>query len=338
VDREEEPLMKRALACGWVALCVGLALALVPAEATPPGENGRIAYRIFFNTEQTRAAIFTINPDGSDRQQVTHPRHGVRDLVPDWSADGRWIVYVRSPSPVDGIRARIWKIHPDGTGRERLSRACKVKNGCAIEDDPAWSPDGTRIAYSRVYATSDGVDLMLMHGDGTHVRHVTHHKDDGSFADWNAQWSPNGRRIVFARSDNRVSMNGRMAIFTIRPSGSGLRRISPWDDTCCGVGWPDWSPDGQWIVFTSPIYAADTDLWLVRPDGSDLHKLTDTAEIQWLSSSFSPDGTMIVAARTDTGFGDAGHPDVYVMNVDGTEMQNITQTRKYDSGPDWGPG
>jgi TolB protein len=327
--------MKRAVVSASVALAVAISVPTPPTHATPPGENGRIAYRLYFNDEQTRAAIITINPDGSDRRQVTHPRRGVLNLVPDWSPDGRWIVYVRAPA--DRLHPRIWKIHPNGTDPQRLSRSCKDGKGCLIEDDPAWSPDGAHIAYSRVYKKplGRGVDLMIVRADGTHVRHITDHRG-GNFADWNVQWSPNGRRLVFSRSDNRQGMNGRAAIFTIRPNGSDLRRITPWDDTCCGVGWPDWSPDGQWIVFTWPIFAADTDLWLVRPDGSDLHRLTDTTGIGWASSSFSPDGTKIVTAHAG-GVGAAGHPDVYVMNVDGSGLQNITQSAKYDSAADWGP-
>jgi len=49
-------------------------LSAAPASATAPGENGRIAYRLFLNEEQTHAAILTIRPNGTDKRWLTHPR------------------------------------------------------------------------------------------------------------------------------------------------------------------------------------------------------------------------------------------------------------------------
>jgi TolB protein len=99
--------------------------------------------------------------------------------------------------------------------------------------------------------------------------------------------------------------------------------------------WVHWSPDGQWILFRAPADSPN-DLWMVHPDGSGLHKLTDTPNVSWPSGSFSPDGTMIVWARSP-GIGDAGNPDVYVMNVDGSGLQNVTNSAEFDSSADWGP-
>jgi Tol biopolymer transport system component len=311
-----------------VPLLVIAGLASGSADATPPGENGRIAYRLFFNTEQTRAAIFTINPDGSDKHQVTHPRRRVLHLVPDWSADGRWIVFVRTPLP--DIHPRLWKIRPDGSGRRSLGGSCTEAIRCRTDDDPAWSPSGSQIAFTRVFGGSpEEVDLMTMRADGTHVHHITNHPE-GRYADWQGQWSPNGHRLVFQREDHRRSS---AAIFTIRPDGTGARRITPWMKN--NAGFPDWSPDGMWILFVAPLEATQNDLWLVHPDGSELRKITDTPDVSWSSGSFSPDGTMIVTGLP--GVGDANHTDVYVMNVDGTGLQNITESRKLDSSADWGP-
>jgi Tol biopolymer transport system component len=76
---------------------------------------------------------------------------------------------------------------------------------------------------------------------------------------------------------------------------------------------------------------------MIHPNGTGLHRITNTGgDIAWLSSSFSPNGTMIVTSRTP-GFGAAGNADVYVMNVDGTGLQNITTSARWDSAPDWGP-
>lgn len=313
------------------ALCL---TAATMAHATPPGGNGRIAYRLFFNEEQTRSAIFTINPDGSGKRQVTHPPRGVLHLVPDWSPDGRWIAYVRAPidrihpHPGDDPHPRIWKMRRNGKHQQPVSKECGKTPGCIIEDDPAWSPRGHRIAFTRAYESRlhRGPEIVMMGADGTHVRRVTSHPS-GRFADWQVQWAPRGKRLVFQRND---SLRDRSAIFTIRSDGSGLRRVTPWT----GAQFPDWSPDGTWIAFTSQT--VENDIWMVHPTGEGLHQVTKVPNVQWISVSFSPDGTMIVSTRTP-GVGEAGSADVFVMNADGSSITNITQSEKWDSGPDWGP-
>jgi Tol biopolymer transport system component len=84
--------------------------------------------------------------------------------------------------------------------------------------------------------------------------------------------------------------------------------------------------------------AGPNNLWLVHPNGSGRHRITTNPGHQfvWLSSSFSPDGSMIVAGRRPADES-AGNADVYVMNVDGSSFTNITLSAGYDSDPDWGP-
>jgi TolB protein len=163
-----------------------------------------------------------------------------------------------------------------------------------------------------------------MRADGTHVRRLTKHAQ-GHNADWEVQWSPSADRLVFQRfSDHR---RGSSAIFTLRLDGTGLRRITPWGE----AQYPDWSPDGRWIVFSHGIDAPG-DLWMVRPNGTDRHTINDASDIGWISGSFSPDGTMLVWSHAPT-----GTPDVYVMDGDGSNIQNLTQSPDWESGPDWGP-
>jgi TolB protein len=317
-------------------LVIAAMLASGPADATPPGQNGRIAFRRFLNDAHTWGALFTIKPDGTGLRHVTHPRRGVVHEAPDWSPNGRWIAYNRT---WEGHRRRIFRIHPDGTGRMSLSGTCSPATNCIIDASPAWAPNGNRIAFSRGFGHDPSknpteVDLMVMRADGTGVRKVTDHVRH-HYEDWGPQWSPNGKRLVFERLN---TVHDLWAIVTIRLDGSGARRLTPWR-LSAGDG-PDWSPDGRWIVFRSHI---DTDversnIWLVHPNGSGLHRITSTSggTIAWRSSSFSPNGLRIVTARAP-GVGAAGNADVYTMNLDGSGPKNVTQSARWDSFPDWGP-
>ena len=113
--------MRRLAVMG--AILMLLMAVLGQAHATVPGENGRIAFRRYLNKAQTRGAIFTITPQGTGVRQITHPRRGIVHDEPDWSPNGRWIVYQRETQPPRGF-SRLYKIRPNGSNRTYLSTAC----------------------------------------------------------------------------------------------------------------------------------------------------------------------------------------------------------------------
>ena len=342
--------MTRSLATGLLAtLLISTTIAtspvVAPAHATYDGDNGRIAFRRYFTPDMQHGAVFTINPDGTGEVQVTHPKNGYVDQNPDVSPDGRWITFQRSGPTSD----EIWVVDADGTG---LSRLTGSKVGCQPEvgtcdAQPAWSPDGKRIAFTRgsghvVDGLAQRWSIMVMHSNGTHVRRVTQLTKPAQGEDYAPQWSPDGRTLVFERDNVRNAQPaGGVALWTVDLRTGKERRITPWwvraGDT------PDWSPDGSRILFHSNNHGKEgisANLYTVRPDGTGLKQLTfaDDGVTQYLGSSYSPDGTMITFARRPaTGGSSLDTADVFTMNLDGTGITNLTRTRKYDSFPDWGP-
>jgi TolB protein len=336
--------MRRSIAI-LTAILTGatVLLAGVSAHATHHGKNGRIAFRRYLNTEHTRGALFTINPDGTRIRQVTHPRRMTITTNPDWSPNGRWIAYSRYGQASED-NSRLFKIRPNGSGRTSLSRSCTGR--CVVDDQAEWGPHGNRIAFQRgLKFQPNGIHntfVFVMRADGTHPRRITQRRADPSvvhhFEDGSPTWSPDAQRLAFERHD-QTDAGGRTdhhAIFTVRLDGTRLRRITPWR---LDGAQPDWSPDGRWLVFHQSHPDNETsNVWLVHPNGTRLHRVTNNfgGSGEWLGTTFSPNGHRITAARTN-GVGMAGNADVYVMRLDGSHMRNITESTQWDSTPDWGP-
>src|SRR4028118_948943 len=113
--------------------------------------NGQIVFRRYFDPDQTKGAIFTMNPDGSHIRQITHPPKGWRDNGPARSPDGRRITCERFKT--DESPSRVMVANPD-TGNPRAVVPCGER--CVYAVDPYFSPDGHSIAYSRSVARTRG--------------------------------------------------------------------------------------------------------------------------------------------------------------------------------------
>jgi TolB protein len=296
-----------------------LASGAVTSHATAPGKNGRIAFRRWFNQDQSWGAIFTINADGSGERQVTHPSRGTRDEQPDWSPDGSLLVFTRSlPNQPYGI----YTTRPDGLALRRLTPKCPkgaAPQKCPEYVVPAFSPDGREIAFA------GGPGIVLTDRNGRHRRVVVRSRTEVD----DPQFSPDGKRLAFVQTRR----NACCAIFVVNVDGTQMRRVTPWR-LAAGDN-PDWSPDGKWILFRSDVpRVKQSQIYVIHPNGSALTRLTLFKRGTVVtSSSFSPDGRSIVFGATGVG----GQPDIYVMRADGKGMRAVTRTKLWDSAPDWGP-
>lgn len=323
------------------------------ASATPPGHNGRIAFERL-DLHGRGGALFSINPDGSGLRRLTRPPRGTEDTFPDWSPDGRRVVFTRQPP--SGAYS-IWVVNADGTHSRRLSPPCPPGGeipACAADDGwAAWSPDGKHLAFQRFTGPlrppsptiGDNTaifkdELVIADADGKHVRTFVWlgpYRGDPQAP----SWSPDGQRLVFigkfmTSKSNAAGCECR-ALYVINADGSGMHRI-----TSLGLrpgGRPDWSPDGTSILFrTHPgddPSGLGANLYTIRPDGTGLRQLTHAGGggERYLEGSWSPDGRSIVF---ETNRGADGESNVFSMNPDGTGIRQITHTQSFEDDGDWG--
>jgi TolB protein len=327
-----------------VAVAVPMAFVLaVPASATTFGANGPIAFRRYLDADHTTSAIFSVGADGRGERMLTRPAAGVQDTQPDWSPNGRLVAFERCQPDAP---CAIYTVRANGTHLRRLSPPCTATTPdvCPEESGVAFMPDGRHVVFTRtsgpVREFPDGSafvehsDLVIRDLSGKHAVVAMRGRP---FSGDNEQVvaSPDGRRLAFQRRNSPlVEPAGGTAVVVVDVDGQHLHRITPY--ALDAGDHPDWSPDGRWILFRSNESAdfLDSQLYVVHPDGSGLRQVTHlSADTLLLSASFSPNGQKIVYAQTGAG----GVPDIFTMDVNGTHLQQVTNTPEWDSAPDWGP-
>jgi TolB protein len=333
------------------ALLVLAACAVVVsvASGTAPGRDGKLAFRRYLDADHTWSALFTANPDGSAVRQITHPPKRVLDVEPDWSPNGKQIVFQRVSLDGCGPRCEtddIYRLNSDGSSLTALARD-EGDKGCIRHGQPAggtcrgvpaWSPNGKQIAFECSVLTAAQTNsylgrICVMNADGSNVHQLPQTPAD--VGDSAPSWSPDRRRIAFQRA---IHGGQRDAVFVMNADGSKPHRVTPW---ALRAGQPDWSPDGRRILFYSNWGGPSTvsaNLYTISSAGTRFKQLTHArgGAVQHLSAAFSPDGKWIAFARTP-GTGSGGNADIFVMRSNGTRVRNVTRSSSWDSGADWGP-
>ena len=242
--------------------------------------------------------LFVARPDGTGTEQLaTDILPGVHKGV-DWSPDGQRLVFI------DEASERMWIAHLDGSATEPVA-AC-YKPGC---DHAAWSPDGTRIAFSR-YQNADGivgpaaVGIYVVDLATGRVSPVV--KLERPYLADVPRWSPDGSQIVFSVDRMDADAYDTGAAIAIVPVAGGEPRYLTEFEMFASA--PDWSWATNEIAFSrdlietkrAPEPGDDTrDLYGIRPDGSGLRTITKARTGQALKGPrWTPNGTAITAYDT----------------------------------------
>jgi Tol biopolymer transport system component len=237
------------------------------------------------------------------------------------AADGRIVFNASRGNNVD-----IYTMDGDGSDVRRLTTDANW------DTEPAWSPDGTRIAFQ---SRRDGIDkriasseLYVMQADGSGQTRLTQKVDTWDFSD-DPVWARSGASLLY-RSSNGEGGN----LWTIGADGSGAAQFTHWGENA-NVGTPDYSPDGSRIAFSSNHDSGNSmefDLYVMDADGTDVVRLTATPGVTEGDPEWSPDGTEIAYVTDITMQGST----IDVMRPDGTGKRRVTSGHR-DGWPAWSP-
>jgi TolB protein len=214
-----------------------LVLVCALASVAPSLETGSAKYTVAYGSlAPVKLNIFLADRDGKNaRPLLAKPDF---DYDPSFSADGAWIVFTSQR----GGSADLYRVHPNGSGIERLT------DDPAFDDQGALSPDGKTLAF--VSTRAGKANIWLLDLSSRKLRNLT----PDSSGDFRPAWSPDGEWIAFSSDRDTKPFKFAFAtahmteIYVMRRDGSNVRRLTTSSDAMFGT--PSWSPDGSRIIST----------------------------------------------------------------------------------------
>ena len=308
-------------AAALTALLLLVVTAAKPAGAAFPGKNGKIT---FVRGVDNNSEIYVMDGDGSGQTRLTNNLDF--DTLPAFSPDGRHVAFTsRRDSVGSQVNDEIYVMDAadrDGDGKgDNLTR---ITNSLVNEFQPAFSPDGNRIAFT---SNGDGNnEIYVMNADGSNPIRLT----NNLAIDSRSVFSPDGEKIAFSRREPASPDTSMRSddIYVMNANGTDQTRLTfgARADTHA-----NFSPDGETIAFTS-ARDGNSEIYVMNADGTNQTRLTSNNATDEFPT-FSSDGEKMAFSSNRE-----GNFEIYVMNSDGSGTPTrLTNNLVSDSKPDWGP-
>jgi TolB protein len=236
--------------------------------------------------DQRLTEIYVMRADGTDVRRLTTNEEF--DAAPSWSPDGQRIAFARISEPgTAAARGGIFVLDADGGGEEQLTDVVVP----TFDFAPAWSPDGTRIAFARSSPSAGPelfkVGLYVVTLEGGAVTKLTSEAGE-------PDWSPDGTRLAFT---SYRDLFGRTCFHDCNPSGEIYvmdaegGQATRLTETEANDHSPAWSPDGRLIAFVSDRSSPEdheNEIYVMNADGGDVRRITEN-DVWDLSPAWRPD-------------------------------------------------
>jgi Tol biopolymer transport system component len=227
----------------------------------------------------------------------------------------------------------IWVMDADGTNQTNLTNTPDTNEG-----QPAWSSDGTRIAFTSDQDEVGGfTDIWVMDADGSNQTNLTKTPDTpnaDNFHEYQPSWAPSGAQLAFVRELEGQIISEQDDIFVMDANGENATNITQTD---ASERDPDWSPDGAKIAF-SGVRNGGEEILTMDPDGQNEEILTEEGFDAFDEApDWSPDSTKVVFMRQSQVGGCCEPWEIWAVNRDGSGDTNLTNHPSDDMGPSWSP-
>lgn len=206
----------------------------------------------------------------------------------------------------------IWKMNPDGSNRQL------VIDAGTNDIEPAWSPDGSKIAFKSDRAPTANGGIWVVNADGTGLTVLT---PEPNLSNAKPTWSPDGSKIAFTSDRNGLISS----IYTMNADGSNVVRLT--NQFPASDAEPEWSPDGSKIVFATNQGNCSC-MAIVNADGTGRVHIGSGQFPSW-----SPDSSKIIYSLQDL----AGSKHIHTINLDGTGLAQLTFGALIDQYPSFSP-